>query len=421
MLSVRDMAGVAAGKLAYKLARRRGSSGSVMPGHVAQKISPHLLETLAQDVEVYLVTGTNGKGSTIAFLSVADNLGQERCICNVLHSNMLNGMVTSFVMESGAFEKSPKKIAFLECDVSSPAGSRTYRVAYGQSAVLHNVLAAHVLWRVVGGDPDELAMGIVAHSLKEARRHTTVVRGCTVHREMVKNAIGANVAIDRFVDFYVESGKAESLADGDTLQVLMDVVSVMVSLHTLDLPSGMLGVDVQPRNHLAQHIGSDHTGTGAIPEAIGAEQAILEQAVLVSGHADFAQVTQILLVEVLQQATRHAKPAPGLFQGRNERLDGVIGLIEVVGIGPHQIVALDEFQSVVDGDRLALVFLIDVVQDVAPLGKPRNVVLDDLLGVVGAAVVDDVHLDSGIGLLEHRIQQPVNIFPAIIGRGYYAD
>ena len=46
--------------------------------------------------------------------------------------------------------------------------------------------------------------------------------------------------IDRFVDFYVESGKAESLADGDTLQVLMDVVSVMVSLHTLDLPSGML-------------------------------------------------------------------------------------------------------------------------------------------------------------------------------------
>ena len=205
MLSVRDMAGVAAGKLAFKLARRRGSSGSVMPGHVAQKISPHLLETLAQDVEVYLVTGTNGKGSTIAFLSVADNLGQERCICNVLHSNMLNGMVTSFVMESGAFEKSPKKIAFLECDVSSPAGSRTYRVAYGQSAVLYNVLAAHVLWRVVGGDPDELAMGIVAHSLKEARRHTTVVRGCTVHREMVKNAIGANVAIDRFVDSDVQA------------------------------------------------------------------------------------------------------------------------------------------------------------------------------------------------------------------------
>lgn len=339
MLSVRDMAGVAAGKLAFKLARKRGGTGSVMPGHWAQKISPHLLETLAQDVEVYLVTGTNGKGSTIAFLSVADNLGQERCICTVLHSNMLNGMVTSFVMESGAVEKSPKKIAFLECDenslpivlrkvkpagilvnnlfldqadryrgveqlmgllrtsiqmapnavlflnaddprvvsladglpnerrwfgsdvalsgcseydgtscprcgtaleyslhtlghlghwrcpacgfarpepesriatfryasylecdVSSPTGSRTYRVAYGQSALLHNVLAAHVLWRAVGGDPDELAMGVVAHSLKEARRHTTVVRGCAVHREMVKNAIGANVAIDRFVD-----------------------------------------------------------------------------------------------------------------------------------------------------------------------------------------------------------------------------
>jgi hypothetical protein len=78
-------------------------------------------------------------------------------------------------------------------------------VAYGQSAVLHNVLAAHVLWCAVGGNPDELAMGVVAHSLKEARRHTTVVRGCTVHREMVKNAIGANVAIDRFVDSDIQA------------------------------------------------------------------------------------------------------------------------------------------------------------------------------------------------------------------------
>ena len=46
--------------------------------------------------------------------------------------------------------------------------------------------------------------------------------------------------VNSFVDFYVESGSADSLADGDTLQVLMDVVSVLVSLRGLDLPSGML-------------------------------------------------------------------------------------------------------------------------------------------------------------------------------------
>ena len=339
MLSARDMAGVAAGKLAFGLARKRGRPGSVLPGSWGQKISPHLLGSLARDVETYLVTGTNGKGATIAYLNVADRLGQDRCICNYLRSNMMNGMVTSFILESGAFEKSPKKIAFLECDensvpivlreihpagilvnnlffdqvdryrgveqligmlrsaiqtipdatlflnaddprvafladglrnekrwfgsdvalsgcveydgtscprcgmaldyslhtlghlghwrcpacgfarpepenritafryesylecdVASPAGTYTYRVAHGHSSLLHNVLAADVLWRAVGGDPDELAVGVVGQSLKSFRKSKMVVRDCTVHTEMVKNAIGANVAIDRFAN-----------------------------------------------------------------------------------------------------------------------------------------------------------------------------------------------------------------------------
>ena len=91
-----------------------------------------------------------------------------------------------------------RRADYLECDIAAPGGTRTYRVAHGQSALLHNVAAAHILWSAVDGNPDELAVGITGHSALDARWSTVTVHGCTFHLEMVKNAIGANVAIDRF-------------------------------------------------------------------------------------------------------------------------------------------------------------------------------------------------------------------------------
>ena len=46
--------------------------------------------------------------------------------------------------------------------------------------------------------------------------------------------------IESFTDYYVSSGAADDLADGDTLQLLLDVVNVTVSLRMLDIPSGMM-------------------------------------------------------------------------------------------------------------------------------------------------------------------------------------
>ncbi len=46
--------------------------------------------------------------------------------------------------------------------------------------------------------------------------------------------------IENFSEYYVASGAADELVDGDTLQLLLDVVNVTVSLRMLDIPSGMM-------------------------------------------------------------------------------------------------------------------------------------------------------------------------------------
>lgn len=46
--------------------------------------------------------------------------------------------------------------------------------------------------------------------------------------------------IENFTEYYVASGEADDLADGDTLQLLLDVVNVTVSLRMLNIPSGMM-------------------------------------------------------------------------------------------------------------------------------------------------------------------------------------
>jgi lipid II isoglutaminyl synthase (glutamine-hydrolysing) len=110
VLSVRDR--VALGAMRAVNAASRGAhrgDGTVVGGRVALRMAPQLAAHLASSREVALVSGTNGKTTTTAFLAAA--LGTRGAVAtNTTGSNMLPGHVAALGSAPGA------PAAVLECD-----------------------------------------------------------------------------------------------------------------------------------------------------------------------------------------------------------------------------------------------------------------------------------------------------------------
>ena len=89
--------------------------GTSLPGRIALKISPDLLQQLNQNFTTVIVTGTNGKTLTTALCSkILKNAGHN-VITNSSGSNMVQGIANTLIME---MPKKPdsKLIAILEVD-----------------------------------------------------------------------------------------------------------------------------------------------------------------------------------------------------------------------------------------------------------------------------------------------------------------
>lgn len=98
--------------------------GSSLPGKLALSIDPHVLDTLAKDYEVIVVTGTNGKTLTTAL--IVNILRQEfdEVLTNSTGSNMIQGITSTFL--SAKSKKGQKKFAVLEIDEASLAHVTKY-------------------------------------------------------------------------------------------------------------------------------------------------------------------------------------------------------------------------------------------------------------------------------------------------------
>jgi UDP-N-acetylmuramoyl-L-alanyl-D-glutamate--2,6-diaminopimelate ligase len=90
--------------------------GSSLPGKLALSIDPHILDYLAKDYQVVVVTGTNGKTLTTAL--TVNILRQEfdNVLTNPTGANMVQGIVSTFL---SAKKTSGKKFAVLEIDEAS--------------------------------------------------------------------------------------------------------------------------------------------------------------------------------------------------------------------------------------------------------------------------------------------------------------
>ena len=93
-----------------------GRGGTSLPGKLALRACPTLLEQLARGVEVVAVTGTNGKTTTAEILRHMAAAQDIPCISNVSGANLQSGIVTAFAGDTSFLGKSRKKLAIIECD-----------------------------------------------------------------------------------------------------------------------------------------------------------------------------------------------------------------------------------------------------------------------------------------------------------------
>ncbi|MGX7031651.1 MurT ligase domain-containing protein [Vagococcus zengguangii] len=91
--------------------------GSSLPGKIALKLDPDVLNAISKDYEIIVVTGTNGKTLTTAL--TVNILKQQfgDVLTNTTGANMLQGIVSTFLSDKP--KKGQKKFAVLEIDEAS--------------------------------------------------------------------------------------------------------------------------------------------------------------------------------------------------------------------------------------------------------------------------------------------------------------
>ncbi len=108
------------------LSRLLHRGGTAMPGRVALRLCPNLLELLAKDVKCVAITGTNGKTTSAHMVEEAFTRAGKSFLTNRSGANLLSGITTEFVMNSSLTGRVKKEYAVIECDEAAA------RTVFGQ-------------------------------------------------------------------------------------------------------------------------------------------------------------------------------------------------------------------------------------------------------------------------------------------------
>ena len=76
---IQTVLSIASCKLIRGVLRKTGRGGTALPGTVAMKISRNILSVPAEDMEIVVVTGTNGKTTTCNMIEHALTDGGHDC------------------------------------------------------------------------------------------------------------------------------------------------------------------------------------------------------------------------------------------------------------------------------------------------------------------------------------------------------
>ena len=112
---------VLAAKAAALAAGAAGGKSSSMPGAVALRICPNLIEVLSKQVRkgIIVTCGTNGKTTTNNLMCSALEGKGYKVVCNKLGANMINGVATAFALAAGIDGRIDADYAAIEIDEAS--------------------------------------------------------------------------------------------------------------------------------------------------------------------------------------------------------------------------------------------------------------------------------------------------------------
>ena len=116
-MGIRSQLATGVGKTSQWFLKTFFKGGSSFPGKLALKIDPHILDHLAKDYKIVVVTGTNGKTLTTSLTVAILRQEFENVLTNPTGANMAQGIVSTFL--SAKEKKGQKKFAVLEIDEAS--------------------------------------------------------------------------------------------------------------------------------------------------------------------------------------------------------------------------------------------------------------------------------------------------------------
>ncbi|GFH40024.1 lipid II isoglutaminyl synthase subunit MurT [Pseudolactococcus insecticola] len=116
-MTIKSSLAIFAGKSSQFVLQKFFKRGSTLPGKIALKIDPKILDKLAKDYEIVVVTGTNGKTLTTALSVGILETAFGKIATNTTGANMITGIVATFL--AAKRNKNGRNIAVLEIDEAS--------------------------------------------------------------------------------------------------------------------------------------------------------------------------------------------------------------------------------------------------------------------------------------------------------------
>lgn len=113
-MNLRTQVALGAGKFTQWALRTFAKGGSSMPGKIAHAIDPNILKSLAENYEVIIVSGTNGKTLTTSLIVQLLKQKYPNILTNPTGANLTQGIVSTFLNHSP--KSGEKNIAVLEVD-----------------------------------------------------------------------------------------------------------------------------------------------------------------------------------------------------------------------------------------------------------------------------------------------------------------
>ena len=108
--------GISVGKIVKFILRTIHRGGTTLPGVIARFFNEDILVDLSQNVETVLITGTNGKSTTLRILEHLFDVEGIIYFSNYEGANIETGIISTFISNTELIRQKKKTFALIECD-----------------------------------------------------------------------------------------------------------------------------------------------------------------------------------------------------------------------------------------------------------------------------------------------------------------